>query len=313
MSQGATFLSGNTTETILEVGDCKKILKKIQSGSVDLVVTSPPYFIGKKYDESKSIADYETLHREILPQIVRVLRPGGSVCWQTGYHVEKGHIVPLDFLTYSVLRDFDDLVLRNRIIWRFGHGLHSSRRFSGRHETVLWYTKGDAYNFDLDAVRVPQKYPGKRHFKGPNKGELSGNPKGKNPSDIWDFDLDVWDIPNVKGNHIEKSDHPCQFPVALPRRLIKALTKPGELVLDPFMGAGSTGVAAILEKRRFRGMDTSKDYVSIARARCEKAALGTLAVREDVPIIQPDPRTAVATRPDHFVSDSEDSVCEAAK
>ena len=123
--------------------------------------------------------------------------------------------------------------MRNRIIWTFGHGLNSVRRFSGRHETILWSTKGDSLEFNLDEVRVPQKYAGKRAYKGPHKGELSGNPLGKNPSD-------VWEIPNVKAKHIEKTEHPCQFPVAIPQRLIKALTHENALILDPFMGSGTT-------------------------------------------------------------------------
>jgi adenine-specific DNA-methyltransferase len=150
-------------------------------------------------------------------------------------------------LIFSLFAKQQALILRNRIIRTFGHGVHASRRFSGRHETILWYTKGHNYHFDLDAVRVPQKYPGKRHYKGSKKGEWSGNPLGKNPSDLWE-------IPNVKFRHIEKTSHPCQFPIALVQRLIRALTKPGELVVDPFVGSGSSAAAAVLEKRAIRGM-----------------------------------------------------------
>ncbi|MCL0184432.1 site-specific DNA-methyltransferase, partial [Klebsiella pneumoniae] len=111
--------------------------------------------------------------------------------------------------------------------------------------------------FNLDEVRIPQKYPGKRSYKGPNKGQLSGNPIGKNPSD-------VWDIPNVKANHIEKTIHPCQFPVTIPQRLIKALTNKNGLVLDPFMGSGTTEVAALVEGRRFVGSEIQKSYFDIS-------------------------------------------------
>jgi len=120
--------------------------------------------------------------------------------------------VPLDIQFDPIFRKHG-LSLRNRIIWHFGHGLHNKRRFSGRYEVILWYTKSDNYVFNLDDVRIPSKYPGKRHFKGPKTGQLSGNPKGKNPED-------VWDIPNVKSNHVEKTEHPCQFPVGLVERLI---------------------------------------------------------------------------------------------
>src|SRR5690606_1970695 len=124
-------------------------------------------------------------------------------------HVQQGAVIPLDFLVHQEVAKNDTMRLRNRVIWTFNHGLHATKRFSGRHETILWYTKGPGAHFDLDSVRVPQLYPGKLHYKGPNKGKLSGNPLGKNPGD-------VLAIPNVKGRHVEKTEHPCQFPVALP-------------------------------------------------------------------------------------------------
>src|SRR5262249_10936386 len=152
---------------------------------VDLIVSSPPYFIGKAYDRSRSCADFVSEHERVVPQLIRVLKPGGSLCWQVGNHTDGSAVVSLDILAYPVVSKNQSLVLRNRIVWHFEHGLHSKTRFSGRHETMLWFTKGDNYQFDLDAVRVPQKYPGKRHYKGPNKGAFSGNPLGKNPGDVW--------------------------------------------------------------------------------------------------------------------------------
>ena len=183
--------------------------------------------------------------------------------------------------------------MRNRIIWTFGHGLNSINRFSGRHETILWFTKGKQTVFNLDDVRIPQKYPGKRYYKGPNKGKLSGNPLGKNPSD-------VWDIPNVKAKHVEKTDHPCQFPVALPQRLIKALTLPDAIVLDPFMGSGSTGVAAVLEGRKFVGAELIKKYYDISVERIKAATEGNAIIREDKPVIEPNQNAAVAKLPEEF-------------
>jgi adenine-specific DNA-methyltransferase len=184
----------------------------------------------------------------VLGLLVRVLREGGSLCWQVGHHVKNGVAVPLDALVYQIFAEQEELFLRNRIVWTFGHGVHAARRFSGRHESILWFTKGHHYEFCLDAVRIPPKYPGKRHYKGPNKGRLSGNPLGKNPSD-------VWEIPNVKSRHVEKSDHPCQFPVALVQRLVRALTKRGALVVDQFMDYGTSTAAAILKTNRFAGYE----------------------------------------------------------
>ena len=183
--------------------------------------------------------------------------------------------------------------IRNRIIWTFGHGLNSTKRFSGRHETILWFTKGDDFDFDLDKVRVPQKYPGKRSYKGPNKGKLSGNPLGKNPSD-------VWEIPNVKANHIEKTEHPCQFPVAIPRRLIRALAREDALILDPFMGAGTTAVAAILENKRFVGSELNEKYYNISLKRINDTLEGNVRIREDVPVIAPNPNASVSKLPEEF-------------
>lgn len=280
-------------------GDCLDLLKEIPDNYCDLIITSPPYCMGKAYEDIHDDIDtFIEQQRVIFEDIYRVLKTGGSLCWQVGYHVAESEAIPLDYYVYQIFgegsKKYEDrLILRNRIIWTFGHGLNSTQRFSGRHETILWFTKGEKYSFDLDSVRIPQKYPGKRYYRGNKKGELSGNPLGKNPSD-------VWDIPNVKANHVEKTQHPCQFPVAIPQRLIKALTYEGGVILDPFMGAGSTGVAAILEKRKFIGAEIQKEYFDIAKARLEQAINGTIRIREDVPVREPNLNSAVATLPDEF-------------
>lgn len=280
----------------LKLQDAFDFLKKLRPNSVDLIISSPPYCMGKEYDKSISVDDFIGDHHKLAPLMARALRDGGSLCWQVGHHADNGVVVPLDALVYSIFSARKDLFLRNRIIWTFGHGIHASRRFSGRHETILWFTKGHKYKFDLDAVRVPQKYPGKRHYKGPKRGKFSGNPRGKNPSD-------VWDIPNVKSHHVEKTAHPCQFPVALAQRLVRALTKRKGLVVDPFMGSGTTAVAAALEGRRFSGCDIEKNYFKIAKERVAQAKSRKIRFRPiDRPIFQPNGREAVAKRPAHFKS-----------
>ncbi len=282
--------------TVLFQGDCRALLAAMKDETIDLTISSPPYCIGKAYEsESTTTADFIKTQKEVLPEVVRITKQGGSICWQTGYHVTEGKAFPLDFAIYEILRDIPGVHLRNRIIWSFGHGLNSITRFSGRHEVVLWFTKGDEHKFNLDAIRVPQKYPGKRHYKGENKGMLSGNPLGKNPGD-------VWEMPNVNANHIEKTNHPCQFPVALAQRLVRALCPAGGIVFDPFMGSGSSGVAAELEKRRFLGSEIFPDYMTLALSRLDLAKQGTIRVRDlDRPIYVPDPNSAVAKRPEHFV------------
>jgi adenine-specific DNA-methyltransferase len=284
----------NGEEFVIFNGRCEKLLLALKDQSVELVFTSPPYFMGKAYDRSYKIEDFYSDHRAISPSIARIIKQNGNVCWQVGNHVSAGSILPLDFAVYEVFKEHPSLILRNRIIWHFGHGTHAKKRFSGRHETMLWYGKGKSSYFSLDDVRVPQKYPGKRHYKGPKKGDFSGNPLGKNPSD-------VWEIPNVNANHVEKTSHPCQFPIALAQRVIRALSPIGSLVVDPFMGSGSAGIAAILEGRNFLGSDTSMQYCRIAQTRYEKLKAGKLSIRPlNRAIWQPNMKDSVAKTPTHF-------------
>ena len=209
---------------------------------------------------------------------------------------------PLDIYFYEIFKRFD-LKLRNRIIWRFNHGLHCSKRFSGRYEVILWFTKSDDYIFNLDPVRVPAKYPGKRHFKGPKKGQLSGNPLGKNPSDIWDvvkqdWEDEVWDIPNVKANHPEKTEHPCQFPVELVQRCVLALTQPEGVVLDPYCGVGSTIIAALQHGRKAIAAEQDSRYIAITRERIQKFEQGVLPLRPlGKPIHKPTGKERIAQIP----------------
>jgi adenine-specific DNA-methyltransferase len=266
---------------ILFHGDVEMFLDKLPAIPLfDLVVTSPPYNIGKEYEKQMPLGEYLKWQERIIQKIHLRLKDTGSICWQIGNYVENGYILPLDIEIAPFFKSLD-MKLRNRIIWHFGHGLHSKKRFSGRYEVVLWYTKTDNYIFNLDAVRIPSKYPGKRSFKGKNKGKLSGNPLGKNPED-------VWEIPNVKGNHIEKTDHPCQFPVGLIQRLVLALTNEGQLVFDPFCGVSSTGVAALNEKRIYWGCEIEDKYLKVGEKRLEDTLSGNIKFRpHDKPIYNP--------------------------
>ncbi|MEA3422099.1 MAG: site-specific DNA-methyltransferase, partial [Acidobacteriota bacterium] len=237
-------------------GSCYEFVKQIPSESVKLVVTSPPYNIGKEYEKRTDLDQYYKDQEKIIDECVRILSEDGSICWQVGNYVTNGEIVPLDVLLYPIFTKHN-LKLRNRIVWHFGHGLHASKRFSGRYETILWFTKGDDYTFNLDAVRIPQKYPNKKYFKGDKRGELSCNPLGKNPSDIWE-------IPNVKSNHVEKTIHPCQFPIELIERLVLSMTNENDCVFDPFLGVGSTTAAAVKNNRKGIGSEIMKEYWEIA-------------------------------------------------
>jgi len=267
-------------DAIINNGSCYDFVKTVPDKSVTLIITSPPYNIGKKYEKKSSLNEYYLKQEQIIDECVRILADNGSICWQIGNFVENSEIVPLDILLYPIFQKHD-LKLRNRIVWQFGHGLHASKRFSGRYETILWFTKTDNYVFNLDAVRIPQKYPQKKYFKGPRIGELSCNPLGKNPSDIWD-------IPNVKNNHVEKTIHPCQFPIELVERLILALSNENDLVFDPFLGSGSTTAAAVKNKRRGMGCEIVEEYHTIATERTKSALDGKLKTRPmNKPIYDP--------------------------
>ena len=290
------------TDYLIENGDCLTVLREVEDGKFDLILTSPPYNVGKSYETKTSIEKYLETQEEIIAELVRTLSVSGNLCWQVGNFVDKGEIFPLDIFYYQIFKKHG-LKLRNRIVWHFGHGLHASNRFSGRYETLLWFSKSDNYIFNLDNVRVPSKYPGKRHFKGPKKGQPSGNPLGKNPSDIWeiieqDWDNAMWDIPNVKSNHPEKTVHPCQFPVELVERCVLALTNEGSWVLDPFAGVGSTVIGAIKNNRNGMGIEKEKDYCKIANKRIEDLKEGVLKIRPiNKPIHKPTGKDKVSQVP----------------
>jgi adenine-specific DNA-methyltransferase len=253
-------------------GDRLALLNKYKDRSVQLIITSPPYNIGKSYEIKKPLDEYLEDQKKTLIECVRILKEKGSICWQVGNFVKKSEIIPLDIPIYNICEKLG-LKLRNRIVWHYEHGLHANKRFSGRYETILWFTKSDNYTFNLDSVRVPQKYPGKIAYQGINKGKYSGNIKGKNPSDVWIF-------PNVKSNHKEKTIHPCQFPVELAERLVLSLSKKNDIVLDPYMGVGTTLIAALKNDRKAAGSEIKKNYVNLTKTRILKLKKGILPIRK---------------------------------
>lgn len=261
----------NAEQIVVYAGNCLDLLKQIPDGSLQLVVTSPPYNIGKEYERKLKLELYVEQQAMVIKECVRALSDRGSICWQVGNYVENGAIIPLDTVLFPIFSQLG-IKMRNRVIWHFEHGLHCKKRFSGRYETIIWFTKTDDYVFNLDPVRVPQKYPGKKHFKGPKAGQYSSNPLGKNPGDLWV-------IPNVKSNHVEKTIHPCQFPVELIERLILSLTNKDDWVFDPFLGVGTTIISAIRHERKGIGAEIIPDYVKIAHNRIQEELQGTLKTR----------------------------------
>lgn len=260
-----------SSEAFIANQDNMAFMAELPDASMKLIVTSPPYNNGKSYERRTSLENYVAEQEPVIDECIRLMHPNGSICWQVGNHVDKGEIFPLDSVLYPIFKGHD-LKLRNRVVWHFEHGLHCTKRLSGRYETILWFTKGNEYTFNLDPIRVPSKYPKKRHFKGPKAGQFSCNPLGKNPGDVWIF-------PNVKNNHVEKTAHPCQFPVELVERLVLSLTDKDDNVFDPYMGVGSSVLAAFKHGRNGYGCDVVKEYVGIARDRLMKLRAGTLETR----------------------------------
>jgi adenine-specific DNA-methyltransferase len=243
----------------IHLGDCLQLLRSLPDESTDLIVSSPPYNLGKEYEDRRELKAYLDEQVSVLTECARVLSHHGSIFWQVGAYSNNGALIPLDIRFFPILEDLG-LVPRNRIMWVRQHGLHGRKKFSARHESILWFTKSEEYVFNLDAIRVPQKYQNKKAWKGDNKGALTCNPDGKNPGDVWVFR-------NVKHNHEEQTVHPCQFPEDLIARIILSTTNPGDTVLDPYMGVGTVAVVARDEGRHFLGAELDPDYHKVAEQR----------------------------------------------
>jgi DNA modification methylase len=290
-------------------GDTFGLINTLNDHSIDLLITSPPYNVGKVYEKEVDLHSYLTPYTEFANIVYTKISPGGSICWEVGNYVKDGEVFPLDIYFYDIFKNAG-FKLRNRIVWHFEHGLHASKRFSGRYETILWFTKNDEYTFNLGSVRVPSKYPGKLHYKGEKKGLPSGNPLGKNPSDLWtvltkDWECELWNIPNVKSNHPEKTIHPCQFPIELVQRCILALSNAGNTVFDPFMGVGSVLIAAMLHDRKGLGFEINDEYIAIADKRINDYLNNNLKIRPiGKPVYKPTGRDKVSQIPLSWVNNA---------
>lgn len=300
--EGAKLVASGTNS--MKVGDSFRKIEQLADNSVQLVVTSPPYNLGKSYEKKTSLSYYLDPYKEFISSLFKIVSPTGSVCWQVGNTIRDGAVFPLDIYFYPLFIDAG-FQLKSRIIWHFRHGLHAQKRLSGRYETILWFSKCKNPTFNLDPIRIPALYPGKTAFKGPRKGLPTGHPAGKNPSDFWpdvlleEWETAIWDFPNVKANHPEKTFHPCQYPVELAERCVLALSDCNDLVFDPFLGVGSTAIAASRHGRRFLGFDFNSDYVAMARSRLKLEKAGKLLTRKlGTEIHRPSGR--VSRRPDEW-------------
>jgi adenine-specific DNA-methyltransferase len=241
--------------------DCLSAMQQLQSGLIDLTVTSPPYNIGKAYEQPLELAEYIEWCSQWLGEIGRLTSERGAFWLNLGYVEKPGaaRALPLTYILWNRV----PLYLIQEVVWHYGAGVAAKRSFSPRNEKFLWYVKNESgYTFNLDDVRDPDvKYPNQK-----KNGKLKCNPLGKNPSDVWLF-------PKVTSGtdraSPERTEHPAQFPVAVIERIIKACSNRGDVILDPFMGSGTTALVAVQLGRPVLGFEVSPRYMEIARLRLE--------------------------------------------
>lgn len=237
-------------DIIYRFGDCRELLKDIPDNSIDMVVTSPPYNIGKKYgkyNDKVTLDEWIELINIITKEVHRILTKSGSFFLnlsQVPYGSDK-EILPLPYIGYDILKK-NDFYLRNMITWTFNGMQNCTNRLSGRYENILWGVKDlKSYTFNLDDIRIP--------YITKNDKRLTG--KGRNPTDVWYFDR----VNNMTKKKLGLS-HPTVYPVEMIERIIKMSTNKGDTILDPFLGSGTSLVAAKKLGRKGIGFELDNKY-----------------------------------------------------
>lgn len=233
-------------------GDSIEVLNAAPAGTIDLVFADPPFNIGyvyDKYQDDRPDEEYVGWTEEWMAACVRALKPTGS------FYIAIGDEFAADI---RILGRKLGLHLRNWIIWRYTFGQNMKAKFCRAHTHIFYFTKDAAdFTFNDDLLR----FPSARHTE---YQDLRANPKGRLPDDVWD------EFPRVCGTFKERAGfHGCQMPEALLQRIVLASSKPGEIVLDPFVGSGTTVVAAKRVGRQYIGIDLSPEYVEHVKARLE--------------------------------------------
>lgn len=250
---------------LLYEGDCLDLLRRIPPEIIDLTVTSPPYNIGKEYEAKRDVAEYIDWCADWIAELYRVATLDGA-CWlNLGYLsiAEKARAIPIPYLLWDRIPFY----LVQEVVWQYGAGVAAKLAYSPRNEKFLWYARSqNSFYFDLDAVRDPNiKYP--NQFK---NGKRKVNLAGKNPGDVWSF-------PKVTSGRnrssAERTSHPAQFPIAVIDRIVKGCSSGDALVLDPFMGSGTTAEAAMRLGRPVVGIELNPAYIDIAAQRLDNAAI----------------------------------------
>lgn len=241
--------------------ECVSGMNLIESEIFDLIVTSPPYNIGKEYEKNLPIDEYIKWTKEWVNAVYSVTKPEGAFLFNLGYvsYSSKAKAIPLPYLIWNVVPFF----LIQEIVWNYGAGVAGRKFLSPRNEKWLWYVKDEhQYTFNLDDIRDPDvKYP-----KQKKNGKLRCNTLGKNPSDVWQI---AKVTSGTDRSSPERTSHPAQFPTDLIDRVIKGFSNPGDLILDPFMGSGSTAVSAIKNGRKSVGFEIREDYCEIIARRID--------------------------------------------
>lgn len=241
--------------------DCMDGLKSLPEKIANLTITSPPYNIGKEYESLIETSRYVDWCTQWIKEIHRITVDDGAFWLNVGYFEvkTKGLAVPIPYLLW----DKTEFYLLQEIVWNYAAGVACRTRFSPRNEKLLWYVKNhQKYTFNLDDIRDPNvKYPNQK-----KNGKLKCNPLGKNPSDVWQI-AKVTSGANRASK--ERTAHPAQFPTEMIDRIIKSSSHQGDLIIDPFMGSGSTAIAAIANGRNVIGFEIEDRYIKIIRERIE--------------------------------------------
>jgi adenine-specific DNA-methyltransferase len=241
--------------------DCLEAMAMLPDELIDITVTSPPYNIGKEYENTLPLDDYINWCEKWITEIYRLTSSDGAFWLNLGYLSIKNRAkaIPISYLLWDKIPFY----LIQEIVWNYGAGVAGSKFFSPRNEKFLWYVKNpESYIFNLDDIRDPNvKYPNQK-----KNGKIKVNPLGKNPTDVWEF-------PKVTSgknrSSQERTPHPAQFPVAVIERIIKASSNQNQIILDPFLGSGTTAVVALDLNRVVIGFELREEYCDIAAHRID--------------------------------------------
>jgi len=243
---------------ILYLGDCVNFLTALSKSElrVSLTITSPPYNIGKEYERHMPIGKYVNWCSDWMKLVYGITHGNGAFWLNVGYLEvpDKGLGVPIPYLIW----DKSPFYFLQEIVWTYGAGVSARRRLSPRNEKWLFYVKNrEQYTFNLDDIRDANvKYPNQK-----KNGKYRCNPLGKNPSDVWEF-------PKVTTgkdrSSRERTGHPAQFPLSVVERIVRACSNVTDVIVDPFAGSCSTGIAATGLGRVFIGFESRADYCQLA-------------------------------------------------